>query len=196
MRDIPIPQRTPRRRQANRCCHWCCHSWQRNAGRVRTSQDRIHGLTCGNGTKPDNAGPPRMCLEGLKNPWASAREGSSPSPGTHLPARRIRLGEDRRRPRLGCSGERHRRSRAAPSSRCSRRSGLRVVMSTVEPHGWSGEGGTPTTCASCGQEFLCWANASSCWCDEVSLTDEQRKVLAEKGSTGCLCRSCLEGLET
>jgi hypothetical protein len=50
------------------------------------------------------------------------------------------------------------------------------------------------TCARCGRPFLCGAETSSCWCDLVTLTDEQRARLAELKLTGCLCRECLEAL--
>jgi len=58
------------------------------------------------------------------------------------------------------------------------------------PVGWATK-----TCARCGRSFACGADADSCWCDEVRLTDEQRATLAELGLVGCLCRECLEGLE-
>jgi len=71
------------------------------------------------------------------------------------------------------------------------------VDSAQRPNGASApadESWERVTCAQCGRIFACGANTSSCWCDTVTLTDEQRAALAEKRLTGCLCRSCLEGL--
>ena len=53
---------------------------------------------------------------------------------------------------------------------------------------------TSRQCARCGRGFLCGADTSSCWCDIVVLTDEQRTSLTALQLTGCLCRECLEGL--
>lgn len=50
------------------------------------------------------------------------------------------------------------------------------------------------TCARCGRGFLCGADTPSCWCDLVTLSDEQRASLVSLRLTGCLCRECLEAL--
>jgi hypothetical protein len=44
--------------------------------------DDTYPLTWANPTRRDKAGCARTCGPELKNPWASAREGSTPSPGT------------------------------------------------------------------------------------------------------------------
>jgi hypothetical protein len=64
------------------CCHRRCHSWHQAAGRLRTEPDGgpLFYLRLRNGQ--GHVGPPRTALLGLKIPWASAREGSTPSPGT------------------------------------------------------------------------------------------------------------------
>ncbi|HUF04159.1 MAG TPA: cysteine-rich CWC family protein [Aridibacter sp.] len=45
-------------------------------------------------------------------------------------------------------------------------------------------------CAACGGEFECGADASSCWCSEISVTEAALADLAGRYS-GCLCRECL-----
>ena len=60
---------------------------------------------------------------------------------------------------------------------------------TYPTHAW-----TSKRCARCGRGFLCGADAPSCWCDIVTLSDEQRASLVALRLTGCLCRECLEAL--
>jgi hypothetical protein len=57
------------------------------------------------------------------------------------------------------------------------------------PEGW-----TTRACARCGRSFACGANADSCWCDGVVLSDGQRAALSALSITGCLCRECLEAV--
>src|SRR6478672_12643779 len=45
--------------------------------------DDSQPLTCGDRTSPCDPGRIGACLLGLKIPWASARAGSTPAPGTH-----------------------------------------------------------------------------------------------------------------
>ena len=52
----------------------------------------------------------------------------------------------------------------------------------------------PKRCARCGAEFRCGADAPSCWCDGLTLTETQRARLADLRLDGCLCRACLEAL--
>lgn len=49
----------------------------------------------------------------------------------------------------------------------------------------------PSTCESCGENFICGATLKGCWCFEVKLTDEDREELKSKFKK-CLCRNCLE----
>ena len=49
-------------------------------------------------------------------------------------------------------------------------------------------------CVRCGAGFRCGADTPSCWCDGITLTEEQRARLAEMRLVGCLCRDCLEAL--
>jgi hypothetical protein len=48
-----------------------------------------------------------------------------------------------------------------------------------------------SVCERCEEPFDCGAQASACWCAEVSLTEEARARLREQYKS-CLCRSCLE----
>ncbi|QQS41718.1 MAG: cysteine-rich CWC family protein [Acidobacteriota bacterium] len=45
-------------------------------------------------------------------------------------------------------------------------------------------------CAACGSSFGCGANVASCWCSEITLTENARAELAGRFE-GCLCRQCL-----
>jgi hypothetical protein len=45
--------------------------------------DDTQPLTCDDRTRPGEPGRLRACARGLKIPWASARAGSTPAPGTH-----------------------------------------------------------------------------------------------------------------
>ena len=53
---------------------------------------------------------------------------------------------------------------------------------------------TASTCEACGNEFVCGAKLSGCWCSEIKLSDEQRVQLRSQYS-GCLCRACLSETE-
>lgn len=49
----------------------------------------------------------------------------------------------------------------------------------------------PSTCESCGNEFVCGATLKGCWCMNLQLTDEAREELKSKYND-CLCQNCLE----
>ncbi|HKP46405.1 MAG TPA: cysteine-rich CWC family protein [Pyrinomonadaceae bacterium] len=63
------------------------------------------------------------------------------------------------------------------------------------PKSDEGEGKATDGCAACGLPFACGVSLAGCWCAEIKLTDATRQVLREKFN-GCLCRSCLEKLQT
>jgi hypothetical protein len=50
----------------------------------------------------------------------------------------------------------------------------------------------PSICEACGEEFVCGATLTGCWCTEIQTTPEQRGKMRERYSR-CLCRTCLEG---
>jgi hypothetical protein len=62
----------------------------------------------------------------------------------------------------------------------------RKMLALVSPR-WR----DPSTCASCGEPFICGATLGGCWCTEVKLNEDARARLRAK-FTGCLCRACLE----
>jgi hypothetical protein len=47
------------------------------------------------------------------------------------------------------------------------------------------------TCESCGREFGCRADESSCWCRELTFSPERLAILREHFER-CLCPDCLE----
>ncbi|MBA2734985.1 MAG: cysteine-rich CWC family protein [Acidobacteria bacterium] len=49
----------------------------------------------------------------------------------------------------------------------------------------------PSVCEACGELFVCGATASSCWCQEIPLSDVTRAELRTRYQR-CLCRACLE----
>lgn len=49
----------------------------------------------------------------------------------------------------------------------------------------------PSMCEACGAEFVCRATLKNCWCAEVELAEETRRILRERYAR-CLCRECLE----
>jgi hypothetical protein len=49
----------------------------------------------------------------------------------------------------------------------------------------------PSSCESCGGEFVCGATLAGCWCSEINLSEETRAHLRAR-FRGCLCRACLE----
>jgi hypothetical protein len=49
----------------------------------------------------------------------------------------------------------------------------------------------PSVCEACGETFLCGASDSSCWCQEIELSESALTRLRARYQ-GCLCRACLE----
>ena len=49
----------------------------------------------------------------------------------------------------------------------------------------------PSVCEACGEEFVCGAALSSCWCQEIKLSEAVRAELRTRYQR-CLCRACLE----
>ncbi len=49
----------------------------------------------------------------------------------------------------------------------------------------------PMPCDSCGEDFLCGAGLTGCWCMEVKLDALTRAKMREQFHD-CLCRNCLE----
>jgi hypothetical protein len=49
-------------------------------------------------------------------------------------------------------------------------------------------------CANCGRLFFCGKNLDDCWCDGLTLSDQQRAALTRARLEGCLCVDCLEAL--
>jgi RNase P subunit RPR2 len=49
----------------------------------------------------------------------------------------------------------------------------------------------PSICEACGEQFVCGANASSCWCQEIKLSEAAQIELRARYQR-CLCRACLE----
>ena len=48
----------------------------------------------------------------------------------------------------------------------------------------------PSVCESCGDEFICGATITGCWCMNVNVTDDARAEMKEKFQK-CLCPKCL-----
>jgi len=46
-------------------------------------------------------------------------------------------------------------------------------------------------CEACGQPFHCGASLGGCWCFQIKLSPDVRKLLRER-YRACLCRACLE----
>jgi hypothetical protein len=51
--------------------------------------------------------------------------------------------------------------------------------------------GTEETCEACGEEFVCGATMTGCWCSEVKLSEVARAEMKRRYQR-CLCRACLE----
>ena len=51
----------------------------------------------------------------------------------------------------------------------------------------------PSVCEACGEQFVCGATQSSCWCQEIKLGEAVRARLRARYQR-CLCRACLENL--
>ncbi len=49
----------------------------------------------------------------------------------------------------------------------------------------------PSVCEACGEQFVCGASLSSCWCQEIKLSESARGELRARYER-CLCRACLE----
>lgn len=49
----------------------------------------------------------------------------------------------------------------------------------------------PSVCEACGETFVCGAAGSSCWCQEIKLSETARVELRTRYQR-CLCRGCLE----
>lgn len=49
----------------------------------------------------------------------------------------------------------------------------------------------PIRCDSCGDDFICGASLTGCWCAEIKLDGEARAEL-RKRFRDCLCQKCLE----
>ena len=48
----------------------------------------------------------------------------------------------------------------------------------------------PSVCESCGDEFVCGATLSGCWCMNMKVSDDGRAEMKEKFNK-CLCPKCL-----
>jgi Cysteine-rich CWC len=49
----------------------------------------------------------------------------------------------------------------------------------------------PSVCEACGAQFVCGASGSSCWCQEIKLSEAAQAELRARYQR-CLCRACLE----
>jgi hypothetical protein len=49
----------------------------------------------------------------------------------------------------------------------------------------------PSVCEACGEQFACGAESSSCWCQEIKLSEATQAELRARYRR-CLCRTCLE----
>lgn len=49
----------------------------------------------------------------------------------------------------------------------------------------------PSVCEACGETFVCGASGSSCWCQEIKLSEAAQIELRARYER-CLCRACLE----
>lgn len=50
----------------------------------------------------------------------------------------------------------------------------------------------PMGCEACGENFLCDAGLTGCWCQEIKLGAPTRTNIRRQ-FRDCLCRKCLEG---
>ena len=48
----------------------------------------------------------------------------------------------------------------------------------------------PSVCEACGDEFICGATITGCWCTNIKVTDAARAEMKEKFQR-CLCPKCL-----
>ena len=53
----------------------------------------------------------------------------------------------------------------------------------------------PSLCEACGNQFICGATITGCWCTEIKLGEAVRAQLRERYK-GCLCCACLEHTAT
>ncbi len=49
----------------------------------------------------------------------------------------------------------------------------------------------PLRCDACGNDFICGAGLTGCWCMEIKLDAPTRAKMREQ-FRDCLCRNCLE----
>jgi hypothetical protein len=49
----------------------------------------------------------------------------------------------------------------------------------------------PIRCDCCGENFICGAGITGCWCTEIKLDAQTRAGMRDKFHD-CLCRECLE----
>jgi hypothetical protein len=49
----------------------------------------------------------------------------------------------------------------------------------------------PMPCQSCGEDFICGAGLTGCWCMEIKLDAPARAKMRQQFQD-CLCRNCLE----
>jgi hypothetical protein len=49
----------------------------------------------------------------------------------------------------------------------------------------------PSVCEACNEQFICGAELSGCWCQEIKLSEAARAELRTRYQR-CLCRACLE----
>jgi hypothetical protein len=63
---------------------------------------------------------------------------------------------------------------------------MRDLIGLISPR-WRGA----QKCEACGEDFVCGAALTGCWCTEIKLSAEVRAKLREKYQH-CLCRQCLE----
>ncbi len=52
----------------------------------------------------------------------------------------------------------------------------------------------PMRCESCGDDFICGAGVTGCWCTKVGLDTKARAELRNQ-FRDCLCLKCLEAAE-
>jgi hypothetical protein len=51
----------------------------------------------------------------------------------------------------------------------------------------------PLACEACGEDFVCGAGLTGCWCMEIKLDAPTRAKMRQQ-FRDCLCRKCLERL--
>jgi hypothetical protein len=63
---------------------------------------------------------------------------------------------------------------------------MRDLIGLISPS-WRGA----QKCEACGEDFVCGAALTGCWCTEIKLSAEVRAKLRQSYQH-CLCRACLE----